>query len=246
MNQKVHFPESQKKTKQTSLNSATWVWENIEKTLEPDRLAALLDDPEVDVLVDGFFTGSGAGAGAGASGSGSGAASSFFLVFLAFFSLSAWKNHSLLRHEKLMSSRSYSKWQSHNAISVQTCDKKVGIHEWRHSKLCLGGIKNSIRNNASFESLFRGQHSVRLPKSYTKIALKLYFSLSDFSAFQDNEKFHSRFDHFCETRPAGKRIHKTSNCPSLIIYCAHAYTLEINEQAMSGWKFVLQTKKNLT
>lgn len=59
----------------------------MEKTLEPDRLAALLEDP-ADALVDGFFTGSGAGAGAG-SGSGAGASSSFFLVFFAFFSLSA-------------------------------------------------------------------------------------------------------------------------------------------------------------
>lgn len=58
----------------------------MEKTFEPDRLAALLEEPVVDVLTEGFFAGSGAGSG---SGAGAGASSSFFLVFFAFFSLSA-------------------------------------------------------------------------------------------------------------------------------------------------------------
>lgn len=78
----------------TSLNSATWVWENMEKTLDPERLAARLEDP-LEALVEAFFTDSGAGAGAG-SGSGAGAgagSSSFFLVFFTFFSLSACNPH---------------------------------------------------------------------------------------------------------------------------------------------------------
>lgn len=58
----------------------TWCWENIEKTLEPDRFA-FLDDPLDEALV------SWAGAGAGSAGASAGASSFFF--FLIFFSLSA-------------------------------------------------------------------------------------------------------------------------------------------------------------
>ncbi len=67
----------------TSLNSATCFCENMEKTLEPVRLACLRD-PRVD-----SFLGSGGGAAAG-SGAGAGAsASSFFLGFFFFSFLSS-------------------------------------------------------------------------------------------------------------------------------------------------------------
>lgn len=62
-----------------SLNSATWFWENMEKTLEPVRLA-FFDELLEEVLVSA----AGAGASAGAS-----AAGSSFFFFLTFFSLSA-------------------------------------------------------------------------------------------------------------------------------------------------------------
>lgn len=75
----------------TSLNSATCFWENMEKTLDPLRLALRL--PRLLALAEpdsfGVPVGVGAFSSAGAgSGSGAGAASSFFLVFF-FFSLSA-------------------------------------------------------------------------------------------------------------------------------------------------------------
>lgn len=72
----------------TSLNSAICPWENMEKTLEPDRLADFLDPREL-ALVDALGVGAGSGSGAGAgSGSGGGAAASSFFFFF-FFSLSA-------------------------------------------------------------------------------------------------------------------------------------------------------------
>lgn len=75
----------------TSLNSATCFCENMEKTLEPLRLAlrlprllALAEPDSFGVLVGvGGFSSAGAGSGSGAG------ASSFFLVFF-FFSLSAY------------------------------------------------------------------------------------------------------------------------------------------------------------
>lgn len=65
--------------KLTSLNSATWACENMEKTLEPERLT-FLDEPLDEVLVSA----AGAGAAAGAA-----ASSPSFFFFLTFFSLSA-------------------------------------------------------------------------------------------------------------------------------------------------------------
>lgn len=70
----------------TSLNSATCFGENIEKTLEPLRLALRL--PREDVL-----SAAAAGAAAAGASSAAGAPSSLVLFFfLIFFSLSAWNN----------------------------------------------------------------------------------------------------------------------------------------------------------
>lgn len=75
----------------TSLNSATCLWENMEKTLDPVLLA--LRDPRDDCLSElPVLAGAGAGAGAGASSAAAaGASSSFAFFFLIFLSLSAWR-----------------------------------------------------------------------------------------------------------------------------------------------------------
>lgn len=75
-----------KECRRTSLNSATCFWENIEKTLEPVRLAFRL--PRDDCLSLPPPDAGAAGAGAGASSAG---ASSFAFFFFTFLSLSACK-----------------------------------------------------------------------------------------------------------------------------------------------------------
>lgn len=72
-----------KDRRRTSLNSATCFWENIEKTLEPVRLALRLPRDDCLSLPP---PDAGAGAAAGASSAG---ASSFAFFFFTFLSLSA-------------------------------------------------------------------------------------------------------------------------------------------------------------
>ena len=71
--------------KHTSLNSATCFCENMEKTLDPTRLARLDEPPDLaDWRVEPVVA-----AGAGASSAGASVASSLTFFFLIFFSLSA-------------------------------------------------------------------------------------------------------------------------------------------------------------
>lgn len=74
--------------RRTSLNSATCFWVNIEKTLEPVRLALRL--PRDDCL--SLPPPDAGAAGAGAAGASSAGASSFAFFFFTFLSLSACKN----------------------------------------------------------------------------------------------------------------------------------------------------------